>query len=439
MRQVFQIRAVGLAAGMSVVACTGHGDTKPTPKAQPQGDAPLAAVELPPAPEASPWPCTYEGPVTALELKPFRGALGDVTGDGQPDVVALSFLNGPEAGLVVLTGQRDGRFIEGAPQPVDAGGIALGDLDGDADLDALLVDGGGKPAYQVATNDGTGVFALGRSRRIPGRFGGELQQASLADLDDDGDLDAVIPLWDSLRVMNNRGRGRFEPGQRLLVGRDPFMTTLADFDGDGHLDLVVTSGAGIEPNRGQYHPAGAALWVYRGGPRGFSTASDSLTVAGASQVAVADLDADGFKEIVVTRSGGITVFGDPRLWASSKRWPPAPAPASGWMQGEDKVPIKLDTDGRLLVADLGGPAGPELITSSYMLGRLNIVANDNSTLETSSIDTGSFVVGMYPANVAGDATRPDIVLLNAGPPGPPFGDPAPSISGLFVDCAAVGG
>jgi len=419
------------------IGCTAHGEVEEPPPparswalAESGESVEVQVEEEPPSPE--PFACVRHGPISPLRHKPHHGAIGDVTGDGQPDVVALSYVDGPNSALVVLEGRPDGSFAEGEPLPVSGGGIELGDLDGDGDLDALILDARRAPAYRIADNDGTGTFTVGPPSRIPGRFGGELNQASLVDLDRDGDLDAVVPLWDSLRVLTNRGGGRFTPGQRLIVGRDPSTTAVADFDDDGYLDLISTSGAEVEHTRDAYHGAGS-VWFHQGSARGFR-APQWAEVPGAETVIIADLDLNGQLDLAVSRAWGLTVLPNPGYWELEERGkgkkskgPTAkPRPRSRFQVG---------TDGTLLAADLGPPFGLELLTSSYMLGSLQI-ASESPDQPTASIEAGSFVVGLYGADVSRDDTLPDVVLLNAGPPGGTWGEPAPSIGVLFVDCAA---
>ncbi len=414
----------------SSLGCAAHGESDPA-------DTPPRAVEIiasVPKPQPSAPSCLRAGPVTPLGLKPSAGALGDLDGDGQPDVLALAHLNGASA-LVVLKGKADGTFEEGAPIPTDETGLALGDLDGDGDLDALLLSGRSRPRYRVAQNDGRGSFTLGPSTRIPGKFGGELRMAALGDLDRDGDLDAVVPLWDSLRVLKNRGDGRFRASQRLRVGRDPLMSVLADLDDDGYLDLATASGAAIESDPNLYRASGAAVWFHRGGSGGFSRSAVHRKFSEASGIAVADLDSDGVSEIAVTRTWGVTVVRDPRFWADDAGWgQPPQGEGSPWVPSAAPTQLEMGTDGRLLVANLGMGHGASIIAPSYMQGRLNI-ANGPTMDEMTAFEAGSFVVRIFSADVGRDQTLPDIVLLNAGPPGPPYGAPAPSISVVFVDCA----
>jgi hypothetical protein len=400
-----------------LAGCTGHHvdeDQQSEPALAEPDPAPepsLISPSLPSEPEV-PEAWTTLDPVTALQHKPYAGALGDVTGDGQPDVLALSYVARNQTALIVLTGARDGRFVEGQPLHVEATGIALGDFDSDGDLDALLLDAGRQPGFRVAQNLGAGSFEIGPRQVIPGRHGGELRHAAIADLDADGDLDAVVPLWDSLRVLHGDGHRNFTEGQRLPSARDPFSCALADLDTDGDLDLVTGTGAGFPLDDDNYDAAGASLWLYRGSPRGFAK-PEGIFVAAIRQVAIADLDADGDLEVAATGSAGITIVEDPLGTRATQVF-------------------SVASDGPLLVADLTGTPALDLVTSSYIQGRVQIVTG-YPTPSKSSLEAGDYVSALFAADVANNHGRPDLVLLNAGPPPQPFGDVSPSIAVLFTD------
>lgn len=400
-----------------IAACTSHADrpSERDERAEPEPVAPLpkADPKADPEPEPEVSEAIGIGPRTALVHKPFAGAVGDLTGDAQPDVLALC--HGRESpALVLLRGAPDGSFVEGEPQPVQASGVSLGDFDRDGDLDALLLDASGKPAYRVGYNDGAGNLTIADAEQIPGRFGGELRSAALADLDADGTLDAVVPLWDTLAISYGDGRGQFRFGRALAIGRDPFDVAIGDLDGDGQLDLAATSQAGPAKDADSYESAGASAWIYRGlGGRRYAEPI-RVELTGAKEIAIADLDRDSRPEVIVSTHAALQVIHDPL--------------------GEATMTIPVASDGPLLVADVLAPSGPDLLTSSYIQSRIHVLSGYPEPIKT-SIAAGDFVVGLYEAAV-GEGWQPDVIVLNAGPPGGALGPPGSSIEVLFV---ATGG
>lgn len=207
------------------------------------------------------------------------------------------------------------------------GGAALFDMDGDDDLDALLVQSGELegpdtgPRHRLFENDGRGRFRDVTPERgvdVPGYGMG----VAAGDYDDDGDVDLYLTNYGRNVLLQNDGRGTFSDVTATAgVAASGWSTGAAftDVDLDGDLDLFVVRYLDWTPGRERQcfsltgavdycapknydAPTADLLFLNRGnGTFADASAASGLTAARGNGlgVVVDDVDRDGRPDLFV--------------------------------------------------------------------------------------------------------------------------------------------
>ena len=190
---------------------------------------------------------TTPGPTLPTNTITFR--LLDADGDGDQDAVVLVRQGGVQ--LYANNGVGGFTLIPGA-FPAYLGWlqtVAVGDLDGDGDPDVLTGDesyGAAPSQLRYYANNGTGGFTDVSAQRLQAPLALS-RTVELADLDRDGDLDAFVACWGTASyptsvnlLLRNDGTGNLALAPAALPSTLPSgSVTLVDFDVDGSLDAVV--------------------------------------------------------------------------------------------------------------------------------------------------------------------------------------------------------
>ncbi|WP_417493811.1 FG-GAP repeat domain-containing protein [Maricaulis sp.] len=167
--------------------------------------------------------------------------IGDLNADG---VVDLVFSNRGGEGVMLYFGAGGGAFeppiAVGADLDMEVRAVALGDMNGDGHPDILA--GGMERSGVIFINDGAGGF----SER--GSFGGdddEMYGLALADFDGDGRLDIAVANSETRdRVYMATGDG-FEAVDLVeLEASDSYNVSVGDLNDDGRPDLVFAVSEG---------------------------------------------------------------------------------------------------------------------------------------------------------------------------------------------------
>ena len=223
---------------------------------------------------------------SGLALADFNqdGALDLIAGDADNPTVAIALNDGAGGfGLASLPSQT---LAVGAT----VAGIAVGDVDGDGDLDFVSANAGGSSA-SVGLNGGNGLFASVTTYAV----GLNPSAVQLADLDLDGDLDLLTSNRGSstISLCLNNGNGGFGAATSVTTGGPPSDLVLADIDGDGDLDLLATCTNGLVSIRLNFNG-------------GFASVPGLALPTGSAPTGLraGDVDADGDLDLVVAQGPG---------------------------------------------------------------------------------------------------------------------------------------
>lgn len=299
-------------------------------------------------------------------------ACGDLNGDGRADVVMLSSTT-----LAAFLATPSGSLTPIAPvaSPAASREPAIADLDGDHVSDLTFVHGSYPNvtlAFQHGHGDGTfdapvtiRAVVIDQRGPIP------------ADLDGDGDMDLLQPVYAGTDWLENDGFGHFTQRMRFdLSGRvePPFVTT-GDVDGDGRLDIVAMTydSAGWQQNT-------AVTVVY-------AAADDTDRFAGAWHtplsspsryaLGIFDFDGDGADDVMTVTNGSSDNQGEPFGAGTPSAvvlWGAGDGTLLGRLHVKDSESEPNTSDGFLSTRWTGGR--PDLVTSAN--GRLKHYRNQGN-------------------------------------------------------------
>lgn len=327
-------------------------------------------------------------------------APADYDGDGRTDLAVIGFYVvydvSVEDKLLLLhnDGEGDGGLwsfttVELPLNGMIAGAsdLAWGDIDGDGDHDLLVASGGAMALYR---NDGGSLVATDVA--LPAYYEDseyedtyDLRSISLADVDNDGDLDLLVPsVFDeasftfSTRLLRNDGDDgaggwTFTDTDAAIDPSVNAQSAWADDDGDGDLDLLL---ANVDPNTDNGY-----VRLYRNDADGFH-ASDPLGIRVAHGLAdMADVDADGDQDLLVAgnlQEPDETFVTVVRLYRKDSAGYTAEdlisAPAAEWLDFNAATWADYDSDGDVDLLVTGSYIG-----DSKIAGKSEIYANDGGS------------------------------------------------------------
>lgn len=372
--------------------------------------------------------------ILAVGATPYSGAIGDIDGDGKPDLVVnntASIAGSGTPSIFVL------RNVMGASDVISGssfsltntltGGIGsftpnnvkLADIDGDGLLDIVvaLPDAGYMIVYRNTTTVvGSPTFAA--NTNIPS--GQYSSVAAIRDFDGDGKPDVALSSFlagsSTINILPNTSSvGSISFGSTIYVaaGAAPSSVCIADLDHDGLPDVAGVN-SGFDLGTGTY--SGNTITVARNtstyGTISFGTSVSLSSGSGPVDIAAGDIDNDGRNDLVVTNinDGNFSVFvntSTPGTLTSSSF-----APRVNYTSGNAPTGIA--------VADINGDGKLDVVVSNNTDNTVSMFRNlaSGSTVTLSFASVLNFNTGSRPVTVTvGDLDAdgyPDVVTGNRG-------------------------